>query len=136
MNTIEQREVNTQRTTTDANGGFVQEKTRSVGVEASPKSTAINAIWFVYGFIAVLLGLRFILKLTGANSGAGFVSFVYAVSGFLSRPFDAIFGVSSARTETITSVFEPSILVAIVVYGLIAWGLVKLITINRPNETV
>ncbi len=97
------------------------------------KSTAANAVWYVVGAIVILLGFRFVLKLFGANPSSGFVEFVYAISGILSGPFDNIFGVTTASTGTVSSVFEPSILVAAVVYALIGWGIVQLMNLNRAT---
>ena len=114
----------------DQDGSVVRERTSSIESKTSAKTTAINLVWYLYGLIAILLALRLILKLTGANSANGFVGFIYSVSGVLSAPFDGIFGVKSAEAGTTHSVFEPSILVAIAVYALIAWGIAKLLTLN------
>ena len=114
----------------DQDGAMVRERTSSIESKTSAKTTAVNLVWYLYGLIAILLAIRMILKLTGANSANGFVSFIYSVSGVLSAPFDSIFGVKSATAGNTQSVFEPSILVAIAVYALIAWGLTKLLTLN------
>jgi uncharacterized protein YggT (Ycf19 family) len=116
-----------------SNGSVVRRQTRSVASTAGPRSTLANVVWYLYGLVAILLALRFILKLAGANATNGFVHFIYSITATLSAPFDSIFGVSTASNQTITSVFEPSILVAIVIYGLIAWGLVRLLEINKPK---
>jgi hypothetical protein len=134
MDETNQREVSTKKTGVAPDGTVVQERTRSTGSQASSKSTLVNVIWYIYGLIAVLLVIRFILKLTGANGNAGFVKVTYSITDVLSKPFDAIFGVVTASNGRFASVFEPSILVAIVVYGLIAWGIVKLIDINKPRD--
>ena len=114
-------------------GSVVQRQTRAVEHSTGPKGTAVNAIWYIYGVIAILLALRFVLKLTGANSTNGFVSFIYSLTNVLSAPFRSIFGTTAVDTQTTTSVFEPSILVAIAVYALIAWGIGKLLDINKPK---
>lgn len=117
---------------TDANGVDVQQQTKRVQTEAAPdaKVTTQNIVWYILGVIEVLLAFRFVLKLLGANPSSGFVDFVYTITGILTAPFDRIFGVSSTTAGSTRSVFEPSILVAAAVYALIAWGIVKLITIN------
>lgn len=117
-------------------GAEVQQKTRKVNtdVAADSKTTASNIIWYILGLIEVLLAFRFALKLFGANPTSGFVSLVYSVTGILTLPFDKIFTVARPETgDVVRSVFEPSILVAAVVYALIAWGIVKLLTIDRPT---
>jgi hypothetical protein len=85
-------------------------------------------IWYILGIIEVLLALRFILKLTGANPFSGFVDFIYTASRPLAAPFYGIFNVDVAGQ----SVFEWTTLIAMLVYALVAWGLVKLILLIRP----
>jgi hypothetical protein len=118
----------------DQNGAVVRERASSLETKTNPKTILVNLIWYIYGLVAILLALRMILKLTGANSNNGFVSFIYSVSGALSAPFDSIFGVKSANAGSTHSVFEPSILVAIVIYALIAWGIAKLLTLNENRS--
>jgi hypothetical protein len=119
----------------DQTGAQVQQKTRKVNTEvtADGKSVAGNVVWYIFGFIEILLAFRFALKLLGANPNNGFVDLVYTVTGILTAPFDSIFGVKSATSGDIQSVFEPSILVAMLVYALVAWGIVKLINLNRTD---
>lgn len=130
------RVVQRDNTTIDGEGAVVREKTQATSTQVDSKVTTANIIWYVYGFIAILLALRFILKLTGANTENSFVNFVYSVSGILSSPFDSIFGVTKATSGSVSSVFEPSILVAIAVYALIAWGIAKLLTLNEPRQAI
>lgn len=119
-----------------SDGAVVREQSEAVHVQGDAKSTVANVIWYIYGFMAIVLLIRFVLKLLAANPNNSFVNFMYTVSGVLSAPFDSIFGVAKTSTGTATSVFEPSILVAIAVYGLVAWGVVKLLTLNKPNDSV
>jgi hypothetical protein len=115
-------------------GAQVNQETRKVGTEVlgDPQSTATNVIWYLVGFVEILLVFRFVLKLFGANPTSGFVHFIYNVTGVLTAPFDNVFGVTHQATGDIKSVFEPSILVACLVYALIGWGITKLFTLNRP----
>ncbi len=124
-----------QETGLDTEGTAVRQDTKRIQTETAvdPKTTAQNIVWYILGFIEVLLGIRFLLKLLGANPASGFVNMIYAISGILTAPFDNIFGVATADAGKVRSVFEPSILVAVVVYALIAWGVVKLITINQRD---
>ena len=132
MESVKESEVETNKTAVARDGRIVKERTRETATEASSKTVIVNIIWLVYGVIAVLLAGRFIFKLTGANN-TGFVNFIYSITNFLSKPFDSIFGATTAAAGHIKSVIQPSIIVAIVVYGLIAWGLVKLLGINEPR---
>ena len=117
----------------DGTGASVEQHTQQVRTEtrADSRTTASNLVWYLLGVVEILLALRFVLKLFGANPANGFVDFIYGVSGVLTAPFDNIFNVASAQAGEIRSVFEPSILVAALVYALIAWGIVKLINIDR-----
>ena len=91
----------------------------------------IRVVWFVFGVIEVLIAIRFVLLLLGANAEAGFVRLIYAVSGIFMAPFIAIF-----KTQKVASgaVFEWSALVAIAIYALVAWGLVQLIHAVGPRD--
>ncbi len=124
-----------QDTGVSENGGEVQQQTRQVEtkVAGNSKSTAINIVRFIVGMILTLLALRFVLKLLGANPASGFVNFIYSVTNILTAPFDNIFGVTRAPAGEVNSVFEPSIIVAAIVYALIGWGITKLFNVNRPT---
>lgn len=118
----------------DETGVPTQQTVKQVHTESSAdkRSVASNLVWYLFGVIAIILAARFVLKLAGANSQNSFVSFVYSVSHVLSAPFDSVFNTSNvAHTQ---SVFQPSILVAIAVYALLAWGIVKLINIATNDR--
>lgn len=132
----QRRVVERDSTVVEGDGSVVRERSQSTNTKVDSKVTIANVIWYIYGLIAILLTIRFVLKLLGANSGNAFVSFIYSVSGVLSAPFDSIFGVTKATSGTTSSVFEPSIIVAIAVYALIAWGIAKLLTLNEPKNGV
>lgn len=85
-------------------------------------------VWYIAGAIEVLLAFRFALKLFAANQGAGFTDFIYSVSSVFVAPFQFVFGIPAAGG----SALELSTLLAMAVYWLIAWGLVKLIAMQRP----
>jgi hypothetical protein len=94
-----------------------------------------RVVSYFFGVVEVFIALRFVLLLFGANPAAGFVAFIYGVSGVFMVPFNAVFQTQTAAGAT----FEWSALVALAVYALIAWGIVVLIgTISprRSSETV
>ena len=95
------------------------------------KITLRNLIWYILGFIEIVLVIRFFFKLLGANSTNSFVSLVYRYSNFISRPFNNVFGTTHISVGTTHAIFDTSLIVASVIYALIAWGLVKLININH-----
>jgi hypothetical protein len=133
MSELKQTVTTSNNETTDETGAKVEQQTRQVDTSASADSRSVvrNGVWFLVGAIAILLAIRFTLKLFGANPSNGFVDFVYNITGILTVPFDTIFGVAKAVAGDIRAVFEPSILVAIAVYTLIGWGIVKLLSLNR-----
>src|SRR3989442_5337034 len=83
---------------------------------------AIQAVWWIVGFIDTLIAIRFLLKLFGVNP-APFVRFMYDVTWPLVAPFHHIF---NTFHQTL-SLLEPESLVAIAIYTLIGWGIVSLI---------
>jgi len=94
-----------------------------------------RVVMFVFGVIEVLIAIRFVFLLLGANAEAGFVKFVHGLSGVFMAPFNTIFKTQSVSGAT----FEWSALVAIAVYALIAWGIVALVRAASPrrhSETV
>lgn len=117
------------------NKQVVREKTSTASSEES-RVTAANAIWFIVGVIEVLLGLRFVLKLLGANPNSGFVDFIYSLSDVFVAPFKGIFSTATANGDVVKSLFEPATLVAMLIYLLLGWGLVKLLTLNKRSTEV
>ncbi len=99
---------------------------------------AHQIIWYILGFVEILLGFRMALKALGANPGSGFTSFIYALSNPLALPFQGIFSTSVSAG----SVFEWSTLVAALVYAIIAYGIAYFIQLMKPvsprevNQTV
>jgi uncharacterized membrane protein len=129
---LEESEEKTQETqvTQEGDKQIVREKT-STASSAENRATVVNGIWLVLGILETLLIFRFVLKLFGANPDSGFVDFVYAVSGIFVAPFSGIFSTPTTEGDITTSVFETSTLVAIIVYAVITWGIVKLATLDK-----
>ena len=96
--------------------------------------TAKRIIYYIMGVLEVLLAARLVLKLLGANPSSGFVSFVYTISEGLLIPFNAVFRSAGTQGIETRAVLEPSTIIAMAVYALIAWGLVKLIIIMRERN--
>ncbi len=85
-------------------------------------------VWYILGVIEILLALRFILKFIGANQSAGFTRFIYNLSAPFAGPFSNVVKVSQVEK----SVFDWSVLLAIIIYALVAWGIVKLLVMSKP----
>ena len=78
--------------------------------------------YFVLGVLEVILLLRFLFRLLGANQGSSFVMFLYNLSHVFVVPFYGIFSDPAFGN----SVLEISTLIAMLVYALLAWGIVSL----------
>ncbi len=103
---------------------------RSPGVSVAERAAQIT--YLVLGVVEALIITRVILKLLAANPEAGFVRFIYNVSAPLVAPFQGIF----PTPVTQNSVLELSALVAIAVYAVIAWALVRLIAIVGQRQSI
>lgn len=102
--------------------------------EASSSQTIEYLVYFLFGMLEVLLAFRLVLKLAGANPMSTFVSFVYGVSGLFIMPFEGIFRRAINKGVETASVLEPATIVALLVYAVIAWGIVLLIRISSGEK--
>jgi len=89
-----------------------------------------QAIYLLFGILEGLLGIRFVLGLFGANPGAGFAQFIYGITAPFLAPFVGLFGQPSFEGF----VFEWNALVAILVYALLAWVIVKLVVLAMGDS--
>ena len=128
----EKQETEIRETVTQTGDTSVQQQSVATKVHTSGAVVAQRIVWFIVGAISIIIALRFVLLLLGANQAAGFTDFVYSLSGIFVAPFIGIFGEPTYGT----SVFEISSLLAIAVYLLLGWGIAKLLTIGRPHEEV
>ncbi len=92
----------------------------------------ISIINVVSGIVEILLSLRLLLKILGANPAAPFVSWVYVTSQPLLQPFLGMF--PSPNIDGRFTI-EFSTLFAIAVYAIIAYILIELLAaISRPVQ--
>jgi hypothetical protein len=87
-------------------------------------------VWYILGFIEVLLGFRIFLKMLAANPYSGFTNLIYSVTDPLALPFYGVFGVTVSEG----SVLEWSTIVAGIVYLLISYGIVQLMQLVKPTN--
>lgn len=102
-----------------------------VAPTTKPLYRGTQVVWYILGVLEVLLAFRFLLRLLGANPDAGFSAFIYGLSYPFTLPFSAVFG----ATAVSGSVFEWTTLLAMAVYWLIAFGIVKLLTMSKAVTT-
>jgi YggT family protein len=91
----------------------------------NPGRRAMDLIYLVFGVIDGLLLIRLALKLLGANTSAAFTQWVYNVTDVFLTPFHNLLPTIGSNN----SVLEMSVIVAILVYALIAWMLARLMAI-------
>lgn len=96
-----------------------------------PLYRGTQIIWYILGLLDILLAFRFVLKLLAANPSAGFSNFIYTLSYPFASPFLTVF--KSSKVEG--SIFEWTTLLAMVVYALIAWGIVKIFFMSKTVST-
>jgi uncharacterized protein YggT (Ycf19 family) len=81
-----------------------------------------QGIYLLFGVLEVVLAIRFVLRLFGANAQAGFAQLIYGVTAPLVAPFQGLFG----TVQSEGSVLESATIVALIVYALVAWLIIKL----------
>ncbi|MFH1171638.1 MAG: hypothetical protein V1778_03810 [bacterium] len=111
--------------------------TPSAEKEYGQKKTLFHAyriIWYLFGFVEIVLGFRFVLKVLGANPDAGFTKLVYGISSPFAGPFLSIFHASTNKGVETTSFFEWSTLVAALVYVIVTWGIIKIFKLGKPTD--
>lgn len=91
---------------------------------------AERVIWFVDSVVVLLLIIRFLFRLLGANPSNGIADFVYSVTHPLVAPFFGLFSYSESLGH---GRFEYETLVATGIYILVAWLLAQLVTIGRRS---
>ncbi len=97
-----------------------------------PLYRGTQIVWYVTGVIETLLFLRLFLRLLAANPAAGFSQFIYGLSGVFAGPFLLVFPGSRIVQG---NVLEWSTVLAMIVYLLVAWLIVKAIVMSRPVTT-
>lgn len=102
---------------------------------ASPRTKPLyrgtQIVWYIVGIVEAILAFRFILKLLAANPDAGFTQFIYNVSLPFAAPFLNVFRVP--RVEG--SALEWTTLLAMLVYFIIGWAIIKLFVMSKPMST-
>ena len=96
-----------------------------------PLFRGTQVVWYLCALLEIILAFRFFLRLAGANPGAGFSQFVYAISWPFAQPFITVFNPTVGEGK----VFEWTTILAMFVYLLIAWGIAALLSMSRTVST-
>ncbi len=86
-------------------------------------------VYYILGVIEILLLFRLGLKISGANPASGFVSFIYSITNLMLSPFAGIFHTTTTQGIETIALFEPSALVALIVFAIVGWGIASLINV-------
>src|ERR1044071_9368006 len=92
-----------------------------------PLYRGTQIVWYLLGLLEILLAFRFILKLLAANPAAGFTRVIYGATYIFAAPFLNVFRI----TRVSGNIFEWTTLLAMVVYFLVAWGIIKMFLMGR-----
>jgi uncharacterized protein YggT (Ycf19 family) len=133
------RDLYQERVSGPAGDQVVRSEHVSVPSEATRRAAGVarakQVIYFIFGIVNVLLVMRFVLLLLGANEASPFVNLIYGLSRPFVAPFRGIFGEPAFDG----SVIEWASLVGIIVYSLVAYGLARVIELvyapARPTTT-
>ena len=115
-----------QRVVVEESGDHVHEErvVRDVNLEYRETLYRVTQfVWLLFGGLEALLGVRVLLLLIAANPGSWFTAFVYALSDLFLWPFRNIVANPAFQNH----VFEVTTLIAMIIYPLIGWALVRLI---------
>ena len=95
---------------------------------------ATQLIWLLFGILLALIALRIGLMLIGANSASPIVALIYGFTGLFLFPFTGL--INSPTSGNM--VLELSSVFAMLIYGLVAWAIVKVVWLifYRPRGPV
>lgn len=96
-----------------------------------PLYRGTQIVWYIIGLLEALLAFRFVLKLLAANPDAGFTNLIYTATHVFAAPFRYVFKI----TQVEGSIFEWTTLLAMLVYYLIAWGIIKMFLMSKSVST-
>ncbi len=104
-----------------------QEEKRLAKAQHQEKiSRVIQTIYYLGGALMILLSLRFLLRILGANPDNIVASFILDLSAVFVNPFTDLFNNPQINE---TAVFEITTIVAIGVYALLVWLAVRLVRV-------
>jgi uncharacterized membrane protein len=109
-----------------------EQVTRDVAAERRMGMFQITRILMtVLAVLEILLAIRFVLHLIGANAASGFAEFIYGASGLFIAPFTGLVGTPTSGGTTL----EVTTLIAMAVYALLFWIVMRImpIAVDRPS---
>ena len=104
--------------------------------ELNRRLRAKRIVYYILGLLETLFAFRLAFKILGANPTSSFVSIIYSVTQAFLLPFAAIFHQATTAGIETQSVLEPSTIIGMIVYALVAWGISKLIEISKNTNNL
>ncbi|HLE26685.1 MAG TPA: YggT family protein [Anaerolineales bacterium] len=101
----------------------VERRARVAARPAQGLYKVVQLTWLLTGALEVLIGLRVLLKLIAANPANPFARFVYQITALFLKPFVGL----TANPASDGMVLEFHALIAMLVYALLAWGIIQLL---------
>jgi hypothetical protein len=91
----------------------------------------VYIVYFVFAGLEMLLVVRFLLHLLGANSANGFANFINVLSGLFVGPFASLL----QNPAVGGMVLEVTTMIAMIVYAIVGWlvGRVIWLTLSRAR---
>jgi hypothetical protein len=89
-----------------------------------------GVVWFIFGVLEILLGLRILFLLLGARA-SGFAAFLYTLTAPFVAPFRGIFAAPAAGS----AYFDSAAVLAMIIYALLAWGIAALVDLLLTPKT-
>ena len=95
---------------------------------------ATQLVWLLFGILEAMIAIRIGLKLIGANPESPIVALIYGFTYLFLFPFEGLVGSPS----TGNMVLELSSMFAMLIYGLIAWVMERIVWLifYRPRGAV
>jgi len=100
--------------------------------ESGGTARAALFVNYLLTVVETLLLFRFVFKLFGANSGNGFVSFIYDLTAPLTAPFRGIFATPADNG----AILESATVVAMIAYAILAYLIVRFFVTATDEESV
>ena len=95
---------------------------------------ARRVIYYILGVLEILFAFRIVFKILGANPGSPFVGIIYSITNVFLAPFTGIFRTAVTDGIETQSVLEPALIIAMLVYAALAWGISKLADILTSKK--
>jgi hypothetical protein len=92
----------------------------------------VQLVWLIVIVVDLLIALDFIFRAAAARN-TGFAHYIYKLGGSLAAPFDGIFNITIVGG---TSVIKWQDVLAVAIYTIAAWIVVKLVRIVAAPKTV